>query len=178
MKIFIAGPRAITELDSNVRNKLFSICEKGYDVLVGDATGVDSSVQRFYADKAYNQVTVFAGNGEARNNVGNWKVENVAVEGNRKNFDFYVQKDIAMANQADYGFMIWNGESKGTLNNIVNLLEQNKSCLVYLVTHLRFFSIDCEESCLKLISLCPESAKVTYNKLTKRKAPLAQMAIF
>ncbi|MCL2437185.1 MAG: hypothetical protein FWD00_04015 [Clostridiales bacterium] len=178
MKIFIAGPRAITQLDSNVTNKLFSIYEKGYDVLVGDATGVDHSVQKFYAEKAYGNVTVFASNGKARNNIGRWKVENVTVEHSEKGFDFYSQKDIAMANQADYGFMVWNGESKGTLHNIINLIAQKKTCLVYLTTHNQFFSIDNEEKCLQLLSLCPESAGATYIKLTKRKIPLTQIAMF
>lgn len=34
-----------------------------------------------------------------------------------------------MAKAADYGFMIWNGKSKGTLNNIINLVQYNKNVL-------------------------------------------------
>ena len=124
MKIFIAGARAIIQFDDNINSRLFSIFEKGYDVLVGDATGVDSSVQRFFSDKGYKNVTVFASNGKARNNIGDWHVENISADSRLRGFDFYKQKDIAMANSADYGFMIWNGESKGTLNNIINLLTQ------------------------------------------------------
>jgi len=177
MKIFIAGARAITQLDDNVTGKLFSIYEKGYDVLVGDAIGVDSSVQKYYAKKAYSNLTVFTSNGEARNNFGNWKVESVAAKGKGNSFDFYTQKDVAMANRADYGFMIWNGESKGTLNNIINLIAQKKVCLVYLTTHNQFFSIDNDEKCLKLLELCPKTAGSTYLKLTKYKKPLAQIAM-
>ena len=36
MKIFIAGARSITDIDNFVINKLRSICDKGFDVLVGD----------------------------------------------------------------------------------------------------------------------------------------------
>ena len=36
-----------------------------------------------------------------------------------------------MAEAADYGFMLWDGESKGTLNNIFNLLELGKKVVVY-----------------------------------------------
>ncbi len=48
MKIFIAGPRAITSLDENVEAKLNSIIEKGFEVLVGDANGIDRLVQSFF----------------------------------------------------------------------------------------------------------------------------------
>ena len=56
MKVFIAGPRVINELDENIVTKLKSICKKNYDVLVGDAKGVDSSVQRFLVEKNYKYV--------------------------------------------------------------------------------------------------------------------------
>jgi len=177
MKIFIAGARAITKFDDNVTNKLSSICEKGYGVLVGDASGVDSSVQKFYADMNYNNVTVFASNGIARNNIGNWNVENIVAKG--QGFDFYKQKDIAMANQTDYGFMIWNGESRGTLNNIINLIEQDKTCVVYLLSNRKFFTIKNQDDLLNLLNFCPHSATATYNKLTQTKvSPLAQIALF
>jgi len=58
VKLFIAGARAITQFDDNVKNKLFSIYEKGFYVLVGDDIGADSSVQKFYADKDYRNVTL------------------------------------------------------------------------------------------------------------------------
>lgn len=70
MKIFIAGPRAISELDENINMKLNSIFEKGYEVLVGDADGIDSSIQKFLNNRAYKNVTVFASKGIARNNYG------------------------------------------------------------------------------------------------------------
>ena len=176
MRIFIAGPRAITRLDSDVTSKLFSIYEKGYDVLVGDAAGVDRSVQKYYANRGYRNVTVFASNGKARNNIGDWNVENVIADPGLKKFDFYKQKDIAMANIADYGFMIWNGESMGTLNNIVNLADQKKPCLVYLMSRKEFFNVDNEEKCLKLLSLCSPSVSGAYNKLIKTSS--IQIAMF
>ena len=77
MNIFIAGARVVKNLDSSVNSKLNSIYEKGYNVIVGDADGVDSSVQRFYSDLGYKNVTVFAGNGRASLDVNNLSV-NVA----------------------------------------------------------------------------------------------------
>ena len=94
LKVFIAGPRAINELDENICIKLNSICEKNYDVLVGDADGIDSSIQKFLNKKDYKNVTVFASKGIARNNYGNWKIENVVVDDNVTGFDFYATKDL------------------------------------------------------------------------------------
>ena len=36
-----------------------------------------------------------------------------------------------MANDADSGFMIWDGKSKGTLMNIIDLLNLNKPVEIY-----------------------------------------------
>lgn len=139
MKVFIAGPRAINEIDTNVCMKLKNICEKKYDVLVGDAYGIDSSIQKFLSQKKYKKVTVFASKGMARNNYGNWKVEDVKVNDNVKGFDFYVQKDLTMVKNTDIGFMIWNGESKGTFNNIINLLKLEKEVILYYVPTRKFY---------------------------------------
>ena len=77
-------------------------------------------------------VTVYASNGRARNNVGRWPVKNIPVAPAARGFEFFRQKDIAMANDADIGFMIWDGKSRGTLCNILTLAEQWKRVLVYL----------------------------------------------
>jgi len=173
MKIFIAGARDIKRLDSAVIDKLGSIAENGFDVLVGDAFGVDSAVQKFYADRRYAGVTVFASNGKARNNLGNWPVRSIAVADDIKGFDFYVQKDLAMADEADLGLMIWNGESKGTLNNVINLLSNNKSAVVYFTLKGQFFNIDSGEKLEKLMAMCPVSTQLKYSKLTYKQTTIA-----
>ena len=139
LKIFIAGPRAIKEIDENVSMKLQNILEKEYDVLVGDADGIDSSVQKLLNKQNYKKVTVYASKGIARNNYGDWKIKNVIVEGNLTGFDFYAQKDIEMAKDSDIGFMIWNGKSKGTFNNMINLLNLEKKVILYYVPTQKFY---------------------------------------
>lgn len=49
---------------------------------------------------------MFASNGRARNNIGNWKIHNVIVPSNVHGFDFYKQKDIAIADEADIGLKL------------------------------------------------------------------------
>lgn len=141
MNVFVAGARAIVRLDSEVLKRLENICNNQHTVLVGDANGVDSAVQKFFFSKNYKKVIVFATNGRARNNLGNWQIENVPVNGNIRGFDFYAAKDIQMANLSDCGLMIWNGESRGTFNNIINLVNQNKNAIIYFTPKKEFYTI-------------------------------------
>lgn len=141
MNIFIAGPRAIKTLNTDVKNRIENIMKENFNIIVGDANGVDKQVQQFCFDKQYPMIKVFASNGKARNNIGQWEVNNVEVDPKVKGFDFYAAKDLEMVNMADYGFMIWNSKSKGTLNNIYNLVSLNKKVLVYLTSTKTFYVI-------------------------------------
>ena len=132
MKVFVAGAKAITKLAPAVQERLSSICDKGYCVIVGDCAGIDTEVQRFYAGIGYRNVTVYACNGKARNNVGNNEIKTVLVRPGISGFEYYQQKDIAMASDADFGYMIWNCKSRGTLCNIIELVKQGKQTVVYL----------------------------------------------
>ena len=73
MNIFIAGPRAISRLNESVTHKIKKIIEGNYNILVGDANGVDKAVQNFCNEQNYRNVKVYATKGKARNNVGNIK---------------------------------------------------------------------------------------------------------
>ena len=46
-----------------------------------------------------------------------------------------------MAKDASCGFMIWDGISKGTLTNVVNLVEAGKKVLLYYSKGKRFFTL-------------------------------------
>lgn len=168
MKIFIAGAKSVRALSPAVQKRMMTIYQKRFDVIVGDCYGVDASVQKFYSDLNYNNVVVFASNGKARNNIGHWSIHNVSVPSNIRGFDFYKQKDIAMANEADYGFMIWDGKSRGTLNNIINLVSQDKRVLIYLTTHERMLVVKNLDELNKLIAYCIPSTQAMYSALLSR----------
>lgn len=142
MKVFIAGARKISRLDKNILRKLQNMLNSGIDILVGDANGVDKAIQQYFFDNSYNNVYIYATNGITRNNLGNWQVVNVETKQQRKDFSFYTVKDKKMANDCDYGFMIWNGESKGTLNNMVNLTKLDKKVVVYFAPENIFYMIN------------------------------------
>lgn len=168
MKVFIAGAKAIHSLDKLVLQRLNSIYQKGFEVLVGDCNGVDTSVQMFFANLKCSNVTVYASNGIARNNIGNWNVKAIDVPPNLTGFDYYKQKDIAMAEDADYGFMIWDAQSKGTLNNIVNLLLRNKKVLIYIEPAKKMTSVKSLEEMDRLVALCNQNVKTNYYLFTQQ----------
>lgn len=167
MKVFIAGPRAISSLDAEVKKRLSSIMEEGLTILVGDANGVDKAVQKYLDEKQYRNVIVYASNGIARNNIGFWPIENVPVEKGVSGFDYYTRKDAQMASDADYGFMIWNGKSKGTLNNMINLTKEKKHILVYLTSRKEFYHLSSMDTVKKLTKACGDETYALFTTLTK-----------
>lgn len=167
MKIFIAGPRAISSIDKTIQERLDRIINQNYLVLVGDANGIDKAIQKYLFGKNYMNVFVYASQGRARNNIGKWDVQSVAVPEAVKGFDLYAAKDKVMADNADYGLMIWNGKSKGTLNNIINLIKQDKSVLLYFTPHKKFYSIKDFSTAEKLVSLCGDDTEMFFLDIIK-----------
>jgi hypothetical protein len=87
-----------------------------------------------------------------RNNVGNWPTREVAAPRGAKGFDYYSLKDRAMAETADYGLMLWDGKSKGTVNNVVNLSRDHKPVVVYVVPTRQFRTIKTLEDLKSLLA--------------------------
>ena len=133
MKVFIGGSISIKYLNQLVNEALNKFIVNGFEILVGDAYGVDSLVQKYCFDKGYKNVTIYTCNYQPRNNLGNFKTQRISAKG-LFGREFYTQKDIAMSNDCDYAFMIWDGYSKGTLNNINRLSKLGKKIDVYTST--------------------------------------------
>jgi hypothetical protein len=69
---------------------------------------------------------------QSRNNVGGWLVRVIRPGHARKDFDYYATKDRAMAAAATIGLMLWEGQSRGTLMNVLRLADRNKPVVVYV----------------------------------------------
>lgn len=139
--VFVAGSRQLSRLPADVKNRLDTMLEKGFQILIGDANGADRAVQRYLADKSYPNVLVHCMKDHCRNNVGNWPTREVAAPLVAKGFDYYSLKDRAMAETAEYGLMLWDGKSKGTVNNVVNLSRDNKPVVVYVAPTRQFRTV-------------------------------------
>jgi hypothetical protein len=136
-------------------------------VLVGDAKGADLLVQEYLNEKRYSQVNVYASGRTARHNLGGWPVVHVSTEEKRGTFNYYVAKDKKMAEDADYGMMIWDGRSKGTLNDMIMLSDQEKTVLVYYLPINRFVIIRNHKTLTEFISLCGKEASDMFSSLLK-----------
>ena len=131
-RVFVGGSRDVTRLDSEVNRRLARIIEKRLPVLVGDANGADKAVQRYLSERHFDLVEVFAADESPRNNLGGWPVRVVRPTHARRDFDYYATKDRAMAAEATVGLMLWNGQSRGTLMNVLRLTTANKPVVIFL----------------------------------------------
>lgn len=128
--IFIGGSRHISKLPNSILSRLENIIEARHEVIIGDANGADKSVQKFFSSINYEKVTIYCSGANPRNNIGNWRTCNIYPEGKTKGFQFYAAKDREMAKNADYGLMIWDGKSPGTILNVLRLLLGNKKAVL------------------------------------------------
>lgn len=131
MNVFISGSIGIIKLPKKAIEKIDNIIKKEYKILVGDAKGVDLYVQKYLFKKKYKNAVVYYAGNKIRNNVGQWETKNI-VNHVAKGKKLYTLKDTEMANDADYGLMIWDGKSDGTMNNISMMKLQNKGFFVVI----------------------------------------------
>lgn len=164
--IFISGSASIKSLDCEVKARIDNIIRSKFRIILGDAIGVDNCVQGYLAEKNFNSVTVYCSNDCTRRNRGQWKVQNVLTDLTPGTRGFYTAKDLQMAKDCDYGFMIWDGRSQGTFANIIELLLKNRISLVYLQEHQRFLVVTNPNDLKSLMSFMKDDAIAKTSSLT------------
>ena len=177
--VFFGGSRQLSRLNPALRTRLRNLITNGHTVLIGDANGADKAVQSYLAQEGYKNVRVYCMDGECRNNVGQWELVPIDSGGRKRDFSYFAMKDARMSLDADYGFMIWDGESKGTLNNVINLVQQGKSALVYFSPKREFVSVKSKDDVSALVSRCDDEAREALNKTIKleKRAAAEQSAL-
>ncbi len=157
-KVFISGSMRIKNLDANILERINNILESKFQVIVGDADGVDSSIQEYLVVKKSSSVIVYCSGSAPRNNYGNWDIKTVKTNLGPGSRAFYTAKDVEMADDCDYGFMVWDTKSTGTLSNAIELLKRKKMALVYINKAKEFLTLKQIDDIEKLISYMSESA--------------------
>ena len=138
-KVFIAGSRRLSRLNKTVEQRIDNILGKHMTVILGDANGADKAVQQYLHRLHYTNVVVFCMDGHCRNNVGDWPTRAIRpANPHKRDFAYYSTKDRAMTDEADYGLMLWDGKSRGTLTNILHLVRLAKPVVVYLAPDSSF----------------------------------------
>lgn len=165
--IFLSGSRNISHLDKDVQRRLQNIIDQKFSVVVGDANGIDKAVQKFFFEAGYKDVTVYCSGSNCRNNIGGWQTKSILVSPKLKGRDFYTEKDKSMASDADYGFVLWDGKSQGSITNVMELIKNNKKALVYYSPQRTFYKITDVDDASKLISNCSQDL---INKLQAKLA--------
>lgn len=132
-KVFISGSISEKKLDQKVIDNINTIISKKYEILIGDAPGIDTLVQNYLGFNHYNNVTVFSITSFARYLASeNFNTKYIPVNNEiKKERERQRYKDIAMSNESDFSLVIWDGKSKGSYSNILRALELNKYVKVF-----------------------------------------------
>lgn len=152
-KVFIAGSRCLVHLNNDVKRRLDNIVDRRLMVIVGDANGADKAVQKYLHNRHYCSVKVFYMEGVCRNNIGGWPTQAIVAAGSsRHDFAYYSTKDREMVREADYGLMIWDGRSRGTLRSILDLVLHRKSAVVYVAPAKSFWTLRQSDDLAEMLS--------------------------
>jgi adenine-specific DNA-methyltransferase len=147
MNVFIGGSRAVSNLDTAVRERLDDLVKRGCRLFIGDANGADKAVQTYLAQQHYPNVVVFCMK-HCRNNVGRWPTRKIDSPNAQNDFSYYAAKDVVMSQQAQCGLMLWDGKSKGTPQNMLNLIAAHKRNLGVFCANERF---SCPSVCKRFL---------------------------
>lgn len=157
-KVFIAGSRQLSRLNADVKRRIDTMIEKGFTILVGDANGADKAVQRYLAEKGYRNVIVHCMAENCRNNVANWPTREVPAPPGTRGFAYYAAKDEVMVDDAEYGLMLWDGESKGTLNSVLKMVHQHKPVVIYFAPKKTFQNLRSSDDVPGLLASCDRAS--------------------
>ena len=157
--VFIAGSIAISRLDSRVKERISKAVGAGLWVAVGDADGADTSIQEHLASINAEHVTVYCSGDRPRNNVGDWAVEHVYPDAAPGTRGYFTAKDVKMAAAANYGLMIWDAKSTGTLSNVIELLKAKKKSVVFVNKAKMFVTVADGHSLEQLLENMSDVAK-------------------
>ena len=157
--VFIGGSRNIRVLDEQVKQDIDRIVARRLPVVIGDADGADKAVQAYLHRQEYRRVEVVCINGRCRNNIGQWPLRAVTSRRRRRDRRYYATKDRLMAQDADAGFMIWEGHSVGTRANVARLALQGKTVVVYLVASQRGARLVQNSDWERFLRECPATVR-------------------
>lgn len=157
-KVFISGSIKIKKIDTKVIERLKNIVTSNLEVIVGDADGVDSLIQEYLKLNSVHSVVVYCSGETPRNNLGHWDIKKVTTTSRQGTRQYFTAKDKAMAQDCDYGLMVWDASSTGTLSNAIELVEKNKVAVVYINKSKQFLNIKNVQDIEKMISFMSETS--------------------
>lgn len=167
MKVFLGGSIKLSTLPSPVVQLLAKEIANGASFAVGDAMGIDLAFQRFLKANFVKTLTVFHSD-ILRNNIGDWPTEFVESDLKSSGKDKFTIKDRRMTELANCGIMVWDGRSAGTLANVIDLLQHEKPCQVFLSPRDQMFLVSTMHDLDEL--LLGDEYKLVLDEANKRLA--------
>jgi hypothetical protein len=110
-------------------------------------------------------VIVYCTGNYPRNNIGKWEINTVHTEHALNTRAYFTAKDIEMAKKCDYGLMVWDSKSTGTLSNVYELLLKKKTSVVFINKTKKFITVSNPKGFEQLVSNMSESA---YEKASQK----------
>lgn len=157
--VFVAGSMNIKHLNRKFFDRVATVVASEFDIVVGDADGSDTSIQEALVELKAENVTVYCSGSEPRNNVGGWKVHNVFPNTAKGTRAYFTAKDIEMAKVADFGLMMWDAKSTGTLSNVIELLRRGKKSVVFVNKQKDFITVTTPLGLNDLVDTMSEGAR-------------------
>jgi hypothetical protein len=158
--VFVAGSLSIKRLHALFLERLDKIVASGLEVVVGDADGADGAIQQALLDRGATAVTVYCSGWTPRNNLGDWPVRRVETDAPPGSRAFFTAKDVEMAKVADYGLMMWDAKSTGTLSNVIELLKRGRTSRVFVNKEKQFLTVSDAAALESLVGLMSEGALI------------------
>lgn len=170
--VFIAGSLSIKNINQSFLSRIDNIINENLPIIIGDADGVDRSIQEYLTYKNYQNVTVYYSGNQLRNNIGRWSTEQVLTEFQEGTKKFFTAKDMAMIASASYGLMLWDVKSTGTLKNVIELICLNKKSTVFINKLAIFQPVRNVEELEKLVSYMADGSIEKANQKINLKSRL------
>lgn len=159
-KVFISGSIKIRALKSSFLERLDKILlDENLCIILGDANGADKSIQTALHERNAQRVEIYCSGDSPRNNIGDWKINKIYTNAKHGTREFFTAKDKRMSQAADYGLMVWDGKSTGTLSNVLELIKNGKPSRVFVHKEQRFVTIQISDDIQKLLNLMSDTAR-------------------
>lgn len=173
--VFIAGSISISHLHEKVQERISNIVSSDLNVVVGDADGADTSIQECLRSYRASKVTVYCTGEAPRNNVANWPVHHVQSKARAKSRAFFTAKDVEMAKNSDFGLMVWDCKSTGTLSNVIELLKEKKKSVVFVNKHKDFVTVGDQSGLNQLLHFMSQHARAKAEEKIGLSAKIAEL---
>ena len=157
--VFIAGSISISRLHEKVADRINKIVSSDFNVVVGDADGADTSIQECLQRYRAEKVTVYCTGDSPRNNVAEWPVHRVVSKAKAGTRAYFTAKDLEMARDSDYGLMVWDCKSTGTLSNVIELLREKKKSVVFVDKNKDFVTVSDQGGLEHLVAFMSDHAR-------------------